>query len=291
LFVMAALTAGGMALFGADEAPPFHLPTGVEMIPDLMYTTGPREMRLDLYLPKNRAKPAPAVVYIHGGGWSAGVKTDFRRQAAALAARGIAGVCIEYSLVPAATWPEPLYEAKAAVRWMRAQALKYGFDVNRMAAAGGSAGGQLAALLGTTADDPKYEGNLGNPKQSTRVKAVVAFNPVLDMPALARNDSTSKIVIRYLGATYAEKPDVWAEASPIDHVSNRAADFLFLHGDADTTVPIAQSEAMAAKLQKLGIHAEIFTAPGAKHAFFNRPPWFEPTLTRMEEFLEKELLQ
>jgi acetyl esterase/lipase len=248
-------------------------------------------MRLDLYLPKDRAKPAPAVVYIHGGGWSGGSKADLRRQAAALAARGIAGACIEYSLVPAATWPEPLYEAKAAVRWMRAEASRYGFDTERIAAVGGSAGGQLAALLGTTADDPRFEGKLGNPKQSTRVKAVVAFNPVLDMPALARNESSSKLVIRYLGATYVEKPEVWADASPVYHVSSGAADFLFLHGDADATVPMVQSEAMAEQLRKSGIHAEIFTAPGAKHAFFNRPPWFELTLARMEEFLENELLR
>ena len=281
-----------LALAAQNQNPPFVVPEGIKIVPDVVYATiGSRQMHLDLYLPSNAAGSLPAVVYIHGGGWSGGNRTAFRRQAAYMATKGYVGACIEYRLVAEAKYPAALYDSKAAVRWVRANAAKYHIDANRIAAAGGSAGGHLVALLGTTADMPAFEGSEGLTGVSSRVAAVAAFNPVLDMAALGKGaaNSARNPIADFLGATYEEKPQLWREASPIYHVSASSAPFLYLHGEADTTVPYRQSVEMMGKLKAAGVRAELFSAPGAKHGFFNSPPWYEPTLKRMEEFFDSIL--
>ncbi len=270
-----------------NDKPAFRPPEGVEIKKDLVYATiGARALHLDLYLPGNGAGPFPAVIYIHGGSWKSGGKNAFQRQAAQLATKGIAGACIEYRLSQEATYPAAIFDAKAAVRWLRANAAKYRIDPLRIAAAGGSAGGQLAGLLGTTIDQPEFEGTEGNSGVSSRVVAMALFNPAVDLVDFGKNHPPELLttVTQYLGATYQQKPEVWLAASPAHHVSAKSAPALLLHGDADTTVPYKQSVAMVEGLKAAGVRAELFTAPGAAHTFFNGPPWFEPCLKRMEEF-------
>lgn len=274
------------------QDPPFSLPEGVELKRDVVYGRGGgRDLRLDLFLPKSGAGPFPAVVYVHGGGWTGGNRTAFQRQAAYMAARGIAGFCIEYRLSGEAKFPAALHDSKAAVRWVRANAKTYRINPEKIGAAGGSAGGHLVAMLGTTAGIKRFEGDGGNPGQSSRVAAVAAFNPVLDFETLGKRAgaNASNAIARFLGATYAENPRLWADASPITHASKDSAPFLFLHGTADTTVPYQQSLDMIERLKAAGVHAELFTAEGAAHGFFNRPPFFEPALKRMEEFFVRLL--
>jgi acetyl esterase/lipase len=281
-----------MLPLAAQQNPPFVVPEGVSITPDVVYAAiGSREMHLDLYLPKNGAAPFPAVVYIHGGGWSGGNRTAFRRQAAYMATKGYAGACIEYRLSGEAKYPAALYDSKAAVRWLRAKAAKYHIDPNRIAAAGGSAGGHLVGLLGTTADMPAYEGDEGVTGESSRVSAVAAFNPAVDLVDFGKKapiDGKNSVAV-FLGATYEQNPQLWRSASPTYQVSAKATPFLFLHGDSDQTVPYQQSIEMMEKLKAAGVPAEIFTAPGAKHGFFNAPPFYEPTLRRMEKFFDSIL--
>jgi len=255
---------------------PAPLPDGVERRADVVYAThGSRQMHMDLYLPTRGQGPFPAVVYIHGGAWRGGNRSQFDRQAAYMAAHGFTGVCIEYRLSGEAKYPAAFDDAVAAVRWVRDHAAEYRIDPKRIGTAGGSSGGHLAALLGT------MKGRI--------VQAVAAFNPVLDLPALAHSDPASGFILDLLGAAYSENPGLWAEASPITNAGAGSAPFLLLHGDADTTVPYSQSVAMRDKLQAAGVAVELFTAPGADHGFFNNPPWFEPTEKRMEEFFVKYL--
>lgn len=280
-------------LAAAQQNPPLRIPDTVEVQKDIVYARyGAREMRLDLYLPKApAARPRPAVVYVHGGGWRGGNKQAFSRQAAHMAAAaGYVGACIEYRLSGEARWPAAIHDSKAAVRWVRANAAKYLIDPNRIGAAGGSAGGHLAALLGTTSQK-EFEGDGGNPGVSSHVAAVAAFNPAVDLasfgPQVGGNANNS--VAQFLGASYTANPDLWKFASPITHVAKKSAKFLFLHGDADATVPFAQSKRMLDLLTAKGVKAELFTAPGAAHGFFNSPPWFEPTLKKMQEFFLETL--
>lgn len=295
LLALCVLVFAGALFAQRAEQPPFQLPDGVELKPDLVYAKiGNRELHLDLYLPKSGAGPFPAVVYIHGGGWSGGNKAAFRRQAAHLATKGFAGACIEYRLSGEAKFPAALYDAKAAVRWLRANAALHRIRADRIGAAGGSAGGHLAALLGATHQIREFEGDEGNPGVSSRVQAVAAFNPAVDLTAFGKRSpeaAEKNPVYRFLGKSYAEQPDLWARASPVTHVSKQSAPFLFLHGTNDQTTPYEHTVAMLNKLKEAGVHAEILTAEGAGHGFFNRPPWFDPALKRMEEFFARFLKQ
>ena len=273
------------------EEPPFELPAAVEVERDLVYARyGDRELKLDLYRPAAGNGPFAGIVFIHGGGWSAGNKNAFRRQAATLAAKGFVGACISYRLSGEAAYPAALHDSKAAVRWLRANAAKYKINPGKIAAAGGSAGGHLVALLGTTAGLSKLEGDGGNAGVSSAVQAVAAFNPVLDLRAAARLPANAQgPVQQFLGGPYDQMPGAYVEASPITHVTKHSTPFLLLHGTTDSTVPYQQSVEMREALQAAGVRVELYSAEGAVHGFFNRPPHFQPTLERMEQFFRSAL--
>jgi acetyl esterase/lipase len=264
------------------------LPGNVEMERDVVYGKGGgRDLKLDLFLPKGGSAPRPAVVFIHGGGWRGGTPRQFHRQAAYLAGKGYVGACIEYRLSGEAKFPAALEDCKCAVRWMRANAKTYQVDPNRIAACGGSAGGHLAAMLGVTNKSHGFEGKGGHAKFSSRVSLVVDFNGVSDLDELGKNAPLRNAIQKFLGPPYKENPALYVKASPITHLDAKDPPFLFLHGTADTTVPFEQSVAMMTKLRDLGIDTALYEAKGAKHAFFNKPPHFRPTLKRMEAFLDK----
>lgn len=276
-------------LFGQQkQKAEFKVPDGVEVKADVVYASyGPRDLHVDLYLPKAGKGPFPGVVYIYGGGWSKGNKTAFQRQAAYMATKGFVGACIEYRLSGEAIYPAAVYDSKAAVRWLRANAAKYHVNPSRIGAAGGSAGGHLAALLGSSWKVKELEGPGGNPGVSSRVQAVAAFNPVTDFVVIGKTLSdggASTAISTFMGGPYSEKPDLWAQASPMTHVDADCAPILFLHGTADTTVPYSQSVDMMNKLKAAGVKTDLFSAEGAKHGFFNSDPFYEPTLKKMEAF-------
>src|SRR4029077_5650098 len=128
-----------------------------------------RKVMLDLYLPKEPGSAKiPCIVVIHGGGWGTGDKTRFAAIAARLAEQGFAAACIGYRLLPEVEFPAPVVDCKAAVRWVRANAAQHGIDPDRIGAIGGSAGGHLVAMLGTSASVNELEGEGGNPGVSSR---------------------------------------------------------------------------------------------------------------------------
>ena len=171
LISVIAAAAATSVLAQQRQEPAFQLPDSVEVRENVVYARyGSRELRMDVYLPKQGSGPFPAVIYIHGGAWSGGNKGQFRRQAASMAARGFAGACIEYRLSGEARFPAALHDSKAAVRCVRANAQAYRIDPDRIAAAGGSAGGHLAAMLGTASGIQAFEGDGGNPGVSSRVE-------------------------------------------------------------------------------------------------------------------------
>jgi acetyl esterase/lipase len=230
------------------------------------------------------------VVFVHGGGFSKGDKAAFSRQGAYLASKGFVAVSIEYRLSGVAKYPAALYDCKTAVRWVRTHAIEYHVAPDKIGAAGGSAGGHLVAMLGTTGDDPALDGP-DAAGVSSRVTAVAALNPAVDLISTGKSGKAESIesLRQFLGCSYQENPKLWAEATPITHVSKKSAAFLFAHGTGDTTVPYQQSLDMLNKLKAAGVPAEIFSAEGANHGFFQKPPFYQPVLERMETFFARWL--
>jgi pectinesterase len=252
------------------------LPDSVKVERDIVYATyGERKVMLDLYLPKQPSTAKiPCIVVIHGGGWRSGDKTRFAAIAGHLAEQGFAAACIGYRLLPEVEFPAPIVDCKAAVRWVRTNAAQHGIDPDRIGAIGGSAGGHLVAMLGTSDKEPKLEGPGGNPGISSRVQAVVAMATPADMSKFAERTKIDKDLVTLI--------------SPVTHVSKDSAPVLLLHGTKDNLVPMAQSELLLSLYQKAGAHAELFKVEGAPHAFWNGQ-WFDDTMKRSVDFFRKQL--
>ncbi len=231
-------------------------PDGVRILRDWTYATVDGvDLQLDLYLPDHFDKPLPLVVWIHGGGWVSGERSPC--PVAMLATRGYAVASISYRLARGdATFPAPLHDCKAAIRWLRGNAWRFGCDPDRIGVWGASAGGHLAALLGTTADDPALEGNEGITGVSSKVQAVCALFPATDFVHLEEVEDDhwriNLVAKALLHGSPSKHPELAASASPITHVSKNASPFLFIHGTADSMIPPAQSERMHAALKAAG---------------------------------------
>jgi acetyl esterase/lipase len=260
----------------AKKAAAASLPANVSIEKDIVYAQyGAREVLLDLYLPKDRpAGPLPCVVVIHGGGWKTGDKQRFARHAAYLASKGFAAACIGYRLMPEATIPQCIEDAKAAVRWVRANGARYGIDPNRIGAIGGSAGAHLVAMLGTSYKVAKLEGAGGNPGVSSRVQAVVAMAAPTDFTVPHERRQFDKETATLI--------------SPVTYVDKDSAPLLLLHGEADALVPMQQSEELLAKYQAAGASAELIKNKGP-HGFWNQDPMFTETMDRAVVFFRAQL--
>jgi acetyl esterase/lipase len=258
---------------------------------DLVYASyGARALRLDLHRPAKRGdSPLPAIVVIRGGGWLEGDKEAFGPMAAALAERGFAAVSIEYRASGEAVFPAAVEDTKAAVRWIRANAAKYGLDGDSIGAIGGSAGAHLALYLGVTADSPGLEGEGGNPSRSSAVSAVVGLAAPGDFVAMRAASTEGNPLVAFLGTTYEKDPALWAASSPITHIGSASPPALLIQSEADDVVPFGQALRLAQAFGAAGVPVELVLIPGAPHAFWNFEPWFGDTMNRAAAFFRAHL--
>jgi acetyl esterase/lipase len=289
-FYSAALALG--ALLGVAARAAESVAAAPRMIPDLAYLAPDRAEKLDLYLPVAPAKGklSPAVVWIHGGGWTGGVKTENRAKeiCTTLAAAGYVAVSVDYKLGDGA-WPTNLHDCKNAVRFLRAHAATYQLDPDRIAVAGGSAGGHLALMVGFTGDRPEFEpagAATPYPGVSSQVRAVIDLygpaNLLTRQEVDEKGTPTGKL--RPAGPAKVFGPDdptapVYRRASPVTHVTKNSPPVLILHGRIDTTVDRAQSEELAGVLQHHGVPHEIVMVEGAGHTF-DFETWNKKPLSR-----------
>jgi acetyl esterase/lipase len=185
LFVMVSLTARAAdqppAGGGPGQMPAalmMEVPKDIQLDRDIVYATmDGHELKLDIAYPKNIKAKIPAIVYIHGGGWVLGDKSP--NEAITYAKNGFVGIAIQYRLSGVAKFPAAVQDCKAAIRWVRANAKRYGIDPDKIGVIGESAGGHLVALLGTSGGDPYLEGNGPYSEYSSKVQAVVDnFGPI-----------------------------------------------------------------------------------------------------------------
>ncbi|MGX7674061.1 alpha/beta hydrolase fold domain-containing protein [Plantactinospora sp. DSM 117369] len=223
---------------------------------------GGRTLTLDLHA-GDPAHQRPGVVFIHGGGWSSGNPGLLARLADELAADGYVTATINYRLSGEARWPAALEDAKCAVRWMRGHAAEIGLDPRRLAVAGGSAGGQLAAMVALTPG--RFEGSGGWAEVSSQVQAAVLYNPVVDLrsEALGRPPLPERVQA-FLGDDSDQVTA--AQASPITHVTPTCPPILTRVGDQDEATPPAAAEAFHAALDAAGVPNRLEIVVGKGHA-------------------------
>ncbi|MEE2826940.1 MAG: alpha/beta hydrolase [Planctomycetota bacterium] len=229
------------------------------------YTRGEDyRLTLDVYEPEGEG-PFPAVLAIHGGAWRSGSKITMLRHAWKLASAGYVVVAINYRHAPEHKFPAQIHDCKQAVRWMRKHASQYSIDPDRIAAFGYSAGGHLAALLGTTSAEGQLEGpgeTTGNGQLSARVQAVIAGGAVCDFSWI---DPESTLLKYWIGATRETDPAAYLAASPIHYISKEAPPFFFYHGKKDAIVPFSSAERMHRKLTEQGTPSKFIPVAGKGH--------------------------
>lgn len=293
-FTVNSAAAGVQKKYASARIVTSNLPKGVIAKEDIVYAShGKRELHLDLFRPeKSKGGPFPAVILIHGGGWRSGDKSMQVPLAEHLAARGYATAAVEYRLSLEAPYPAAVYDLKAAIRWMRAHCAEYAIDSTRIAVSGCSAGGQLAALIGTTNGDERFEGDGGGAGHSSNVQAIVDVDGILDFtdPAESGKDTIPGKLsagAAWFDATYKEKPELWVEASPLVHVSENTPPILFINSSLERFH--AGRDEMIEKLKALNTYYEVHTIPNTPHTFWLFHPWFEPTCDFITEFLDRTL--
>ena len=225
-------------------------------------------LKLDLYSPAE-TKNAPLVVWIHGGGWKAGSKSNC--PISWLVDDGFAVASISYRLTDKAIFPAQIHDCKAAIRWLRANADKHVFSTAKIAVSGSSAGGHLAALVGTSGGVKELEGTIGgNLEHSSRVDAVVDFYGATDFELRSktqphRANEEGSVVYRLLGGGADKKVELAKQASAAFHVSKDDPPFLVFHGGSDKTVLIDQSERINEVYTKAGLPIALHVLKGSGH--------------------------
>jgi len=277
-----------------ERAP--QVPKGVAVGDDVVYVRrGERELTLDLYWHEHADNLTPVIIWIHGGGWMQGSKTA-PFPALALVDRGYAVSSISYRLSQEALFPAQIQDCKAAVRWLRANATRYHLDPDRIGAWGSSAGGHLAALLGTSGGVEDLEGTEGNLEYSSRVQAVcdwygpTDFLRMNDVQGIINHDAADSPESRLVGGPIQERRAEVARGNPISYVTPDDPPFLIMHGDRDRMVPLNQSEMLYAALQDAGVESTLSVVPGSGHGFRGATPhWREVLQQRPQVFFDRHL--
>ena len=249
---------------------------GFKVMQDISYAgTDNARQTLDLALPIKRTsdKPLPVIAFIHGGGWRGGSKDGgLNRIRSFLKSGNYAGVSIGYRLSNEAKWPAQIHDCKAAIRWVKANAVKHGLDGSKIAVHGTSAGGHLVAMLGTSAGVKAMDGSIGAyTSQSTKVACVVDyFGPtnflrMNDFESRIDHDAKDSPEGLLIGGPVQDNKKKTLTADPISYVSKEDSPFLIMHGTKDMAVPYNQSVILHSALKKIGVPSALLTVTGGGH--------------------------
>ena len=228
---------------------------------------GGAQLKLNLARPKNSTRLLPTVLCIHGGGFRAGNREGYNKLCLTLAQHGFVAATISYRLAPTNQFPAAVHDTKAAVRWLRANAAKYGLDPGRIGVTGSSAGGHLAQFLGVTADVKDFEG-MDNPGFSSAVTCVVnVYGPSDFTKSYGKSVDAHEVLPLWLGGNLETARPRHIQSSPLNWVTPAAAPTLIIHGTEDKYVAYEQALWMRDRLTACGVPVELLTLDGAGHGF------------------------
>ena len=269
---------------------------------DVVYASyGERTLAMDLYRPKDAWGKLPAIVCIHGGGWAKGNRTSHGKVAQALAARGYVTATISYRLSGEAPFPAAIQDCKAAVRFLRANAGKYGIDSDNIGAIGLSAGGHLTALLATSSGVDALEGDGGHPDFSSAIQAAVPMGAQTELEServgrVSALETRGQIWRQFLGGSQQQQPKLYRLASPLTHLDPSDPPCWFITGEQDD--PSTRAEAFRSQMDALGIRAipigdgdaaNLTVIDDAPHPFLGKQIWFNEMVETADAFFEKTL--
>ncbi|MCB1120164.1 MAG: alpha/beta hydrolase [Verrucomicrobiae bacterium] len=263
-----------------------------EKLADIEYAqAGDISLKLDLYLPDGGKEPK-LVVWVHGGAWRRGSKDSV--PITPLIEKGYAIASVEYRLTPVSPFPANVHDIKAAIRFLRAHAEKYGYQKDRFIISGSSAGGHLAALVGVSNRQRDLEGNLGDYlSESSDIGAIVDFYGASNLTSILSQSTPHGLSVRepalnlLLGNSPDKVPDLAWLASPVFHVDSGDPPLLLIHGDQDPQMPINQAHELHGKYQEFDLPVVFEVVHGSGHggdAFYD-----EERLALVDYFLKKHL--
>ncbi|UQA92355.1 alpha/beta hydrolase [Streptomyces halobius] len=261
---------------------------------------GSRPLELDLWLPETdqAARPVPLVLFVHGGAWHRGRRDDMGLRTrhwapspfAHIAAAGFAVACADYRLSGEATFPAPLDDLRAALRWLTLRSAELGIDTERTVVWGESAGGHLASLLALTHTDPSPSpASRGYPMPAGAVVWYAPSDLTTARGCFTPEDAATPEA-RMLGSAPATVPERARAASPLAHVRSSAPPFLLIHGDEDTLVDRSHSQSLATALEQAGAPVDLLKVTGADHGWHRLPDaHIEEIFTRSLAFVRRLL--
>ena len=233
-------------------------PDGVRAFRDLEYAkVDGQSLKLDLFVPEDSEAKPPLLVWIHGGGWTKGSKSQFNTIFLRLTAEGYATASIDYRLEGLNSHPKQIHDCKGAIRWLRSQAEEYGYDATRIAVGGGSAGGHLALLLGLSSNVEELEGDIGgNLDQSSQVHAIVDLYGPSALELFAEEQA------RF---AHNKTPELLRSASPLTYLDGDDPPVIIFYGDQDGVVPPNQNEEVHKRYQEANLESSLHLIEGAGH--------------------------
>jgi acetyl esterase/lipase len=234
---------------------------------------GEHRLMLDLYFPpqaSGAARKPPLVVWVHGGAWRSGSRKDM--PLGGLVERGYAVASVDYRLSPIARFPAQVHDIKAAIRFLRAHHADYGYDRSRIAVAGNSAGGHLAALVGVTIGNTELEGTVGEDgTQKSDVQAIISLYGMSNLTTILAQSTPHGLEVRVpalqllLGAQPQDVPQLARLASPVFHVDAGDPPLLLLHGDQDPQAPVNQALELQGRYEALKLPHRLVVLHGSGH--------------------------
>lgn len=264
--------------------------TAVKEKRNLVYCTlGKRNLQLDVFYPAAKNKNLGiAILFIHGGGWRTGNRTQHYALAQRLAGLGYTCFTPEYRLSTEALYPAAIYDLKAAVRWVRSHAKEYKLDSKKLVVAGFSAGGELAAFIGSTNNNKTFEGTEGITKASSQVQAIVDIDGILSFvhPESGEGDDRKRTsaATYWFGYSKKENPGLWKEASALTYAGVSSVPTLFINSSVERMH--AGRNDYINILKQHQIYTEVKTFEGAPHSFCLFHPWFETTVNYIDQFIK-----
>jgi acetyl esterase/lipase len=255
------------------------------ILPNITYHVANQyEAKLDVYLPRNGPKPAPTLIYIHGGGWVGGLKESVALRLLPYMKLGMAVVNVEYRLGRVSLAPAAVADCRCALRWVIEHADEHGFDPSRIVVTGTSAGGHLSLTTGML-DPAAGLDNECPGEKPLQVAAIVNFYGITDVGSLLSGPNQKSYAVAWLGSL-ANAQEVARRVSPMTYVRKGLPPTLTIHGDADPTVPYEHGVQLHKALDKAGVANQLLTIPGGRHGGFTNEETLRIQKT-IDEFLIK----